>query len=403
MQPRTVSLVLMTPEGRLLGQTPPLTVALPWWQDVSDVVCAAEARYGARVTVLRLLASERPRPPGGWVAYLAEIEETPSEGLQPESEELAQLARRSSPCRAAWAQPGGQRESLAWARAVWPDGGDFRAWQRRVWNLSSLWQLEPGAGSQARVDAWLKQVPAFLGHEGRVLGWLAAAAPAVAPHVLASDGAGRLLLEHAEGEDCYGASGERREAFARVQHAVQRASMADLEALAREGVPDRRGVRLSEHLRATLSPRVSALPRTARFLDELDAYVARVDDCALPDVLVHGDFHPGNVRASESRITILDWGDSFLGNPAFDLLRLSEGAPPAVAAELLARWSARWRECQKHCEPERAATLLRPLVPLRAAATYARFLDQIEAAEHPFHAVDVTERLQLAESLLAAG
>jgi hypothetical protein len=39
---------------------------------------------------------------------------------------------------------------------------------------------------------------------------------------------------------------------------------------------------------------------------------------------------------------------------------------------------------------------------LRAAATYARFVDHIEESEQPFHAFDVTEQLELAERALAS-
>lgn len=403
MDPRSVSLVLASPEGRLLGQTAPLTVALPWWQEVSDVVSAAREQLGSRVQVPRLLATEKPRPHGGWVAYLAETHDAPPDGLQPPSEELRLRASGVSVQRADWARRGGHRRSLDWVRSVWPDGGDFRARQHRVWNLSSLWELEPGDGARSRSRAWLKQVPAFLAHEAAIVSWLAAAVPEVSPVLLASDGAGRALLEHIDGEDCYGAPAEQRLSFALAHHRIQLASVAALEALARQGVPDRRGASLARHLRDTLSDRVSALPRVAQFLDDLDVQVARLDECGLPDTLVHGDFHPGNVRLAESKLTILDWGDSCLGHPAFDLLRLIEGLSAAESSELEARWAARWREHRRSCDPERAVALVRPLVPLRAAATYAFFVAHIEESERPYHAFDVVEQLQLAERALAHG
>ena len=45
-------------------------------------------------------------------------------------------------------------------------------------------------------------------------------------------------------------------------------------------------------------------------------------------------------------------------------------------------------------------SLVCPLAPLRAAATYAHFVERIEASEHPFHALDVSEQLELAERIL---
>jgi aminoglycoside phosphotransferase (APT) family kinase protein len=152
--------------------------------------------------------------------------------------------------------------------------------------------------------------------------------------------------------------------------------------------------------RSQLEGHLASVPRVARFLEDLDAYLALIAECALPDALVHGDFHPGNVRSDGSTSTILDWGDSFLGNPGFDLLRLCEGCSEADAASLSEQWSFRWRQHRSSCNPERAVTLLGLLAPLRAAATYARFVAHIEPSEHPFHAPDVIAQLNEAERLL---
>jgi len=402
MLARSVTLVLCDPDGRLLAQTPPFVVERPWWQEVGDVVRAARERWGLEVAVLRLLASERPRPPGGWVAYLAETERAgiqASANLEPVSDELRAAAQRSHGCRADWAMPGGHRDSLAWVQSVWLRGGDFEARQQRAWNLASLWRFE-ARGSGGEPSAWLKQVPPFLAHEQAVLSWLQATVAGVSPRILAGDGAGRMLIGHVAGDDCYGAPADQRERFARVQHRVQLASIPALEALARRGVPDRRGARLARHLRTQLAGRLAPFPRVERFVERLDDDLRRVEACALPDVLVHGDFHPGNVRRDGDTVTILDWGDSFLGNPAFDCLRLCEGLEPEAAGRVLQRWSALWRQCRRNCQPERAVDLLRPLAPLRAAATYAHFVAQIEDSEQPFHASDIGAQLELAERLL---
>ena len=70
--PRTARLVLVTPDGVVVGALPAVPVALPWWQDAEFVVQAARQR-GVDVTVLRLLETERDRPHGGAVTYLAEV------------------------------------------------------------------------------------------------------------------------------------------------------------------------------------------------------------------------------------------------------------------------------------------------------------------------------------------
>src|SRR3712207_8428493 len=55
--------------------------------------------------------------------------------------------------------------------------------------------------------------------------------------------------------------------------------------------------------------------------------------CGIGDTLVHGDFHPGNVRVDGASITLIDWGDAFVGHPGFDALRLTDGSSPDDAAD----------------------------------------------------------------------
>ena len=114
---------------------------------------------------------------------------------------------------------------------------------------------------------------------------------------------------------------------------------------------------------------------------------------------MHGDLHPGNVRTDDvGRLTILDWGDCTIGNPAFDILRLTEGLDDP--APLIEAWADRWATTVPGSDPLRAVELLRPVAALRAAAAYAAFLDAIEPAEWPYHAADVPGNLAVAASMV---
>src|SRR6266542_2791531 len=137
-------------------------------------------------------------------------------------------------------------------------------------------------------------------------------------------------------------------------------------------------------------------PALREALRGLDDRLAEVTACRVPDTLVHGDFHPGNVRGS----VVLDWGDSFIGHPAFDLYRMLEGLPDSEAAHLVGRWCRWWRAAVRGCDPERAVALLEPVAALRNAAVYAGFLDRIEPAEHCYHERDVPDWLARARVLL---
>ena len=53
--PRTARLVLVTPDGSLIGCLPPIPVRTPYWQDTPPVVEAARDHFGIDLIVLRLL------------------------------------------------------------------------------------------------------------------------------------------------------------------------------------------------------------------------------------------------------------------------------------------------------------------------------------------------------------
>ncbi|WP_433826286.1 phosphotransferase [Actinoplanes sp. CA-015351] len=366
---RTVSLVLADPSGAVLGALPPFQVVTPWWQEVAEVV----AKAGVEVTVLRLLHGDRPAPPGGHVTYLASTSARPA-GLSPVEVDLG-----DHPLRAPYAEFGGPAASLAWAAGALDRiglGGAVPV-QQRTWNLSAIWRFD--LPEDGRPVAWLKQVPRFFAHEPAVLRMVDAMTPGLVPYVLAAGDQGRTLLAHVPGEDRYGAGPSLCAEVAAAFHPVQAHFAGRVGELLAAGVPDCRVVDLDR-----INPFIDEISGLGAFLDGLPDRLAAVADCGLPDTLIHGDLHPGNVRTSpDGSLTIVDWGDSGVGNPAFDILRLSDD--PGVLRD----WAARW----PGCDALRAIELLRPVAALRSAITYAGFLARIEPAEWPYHAGDVEAAL----------
>jgi aminoglycoside phosphotransferase (APT) family kinase protein len=90
-------------------------------------------------------------------------------------------------------------------------------------------------------------------------------------------------------------------------------------------------------------------------------------------------------------VVIFDWGDSVIGHPAFDLIRMRDWREPAP--ELADRWCRFWRHAVPGSDPEHALDLLAPVAGLRDAVGYRAFLRSIEPAERPYHAGDVTAGL----------
>jgi hypothetical protein len=376
---RTVTLALLDRDGAVLGALPPFKVATPWWQEVAEVVAGAREHHGADSTVLRLLEADRPAPPGGHVTYLASV------AGQPRHVVPADIDLSPHPRRAPWAEPGGPPASLAWAvQALAAAGRSVGAvTQMRTWNLSAIWRLHTGTGA-----AWLKQVPAFFAHEAAVLRWLGTTVPGMAPVPIAADG-GRLLLDDIPGTDLHDAGPAERLAILADLHTIQVQAAGHVDELLAAGVPDQRASLLAGLARDVVAHHGG--PELDDLMAGLDDRLAAVAACGLPDTLVHGDFHAGNVRGSPERRTIIDWGDSVIGHPAVDLLLMCEGA--GNADQLRAEWSRWWRAAVPGCDPERAVALLEPVVAVRNAAVYAAFLDAIEPSEWPYHAGDVSHWL----------
>ncbi|MFG1737143.1 phosphotransferase family protein [Micromonospora chalcea] len=395
---RTVTLTLLDATGCPLGALPSFSVPEPWWQDVASIVETVRRRHGLEVAVLRLLDADRPAPPGGHVRYLAQVVDALGVPLEP-AVVAADLAPH--PLRQPWAEAGGPDRSVGWAT------GELRRLGRRVtavaqqrtWNLSAIWRLDTDQG-----PAWLKQLPSFARHEPTVLAFPDDQGVGVSddlpgdpnslvdgPTVLVADGEGRMLLADVPGQDRYGAGEGERAAIAAGHHVVQWRACGVAGELVAAGVPDLRGAGLADWIRERLAGHdVSA---AAGLLDGLDHRLQQVRDCGLPDTLVHGDLHPGNVRGDGRRRVVIDWADSFVGHPAFDILRLTEDVDADAAARLIGAWARRWRTDVPGSDPHRAVDLLRPVAPLRLAAVYAMFLDAIEPSEHPYHVHDVPAAL----------
>jgi hypothetical protein len=266
--------------------------------------------------------------------------------------------------------------------------GPVTAHQQRTWNLSAIWRLDQGG----RTVAWLKQVPSFFGHEAAALRLVDSLAPGLVPPLIAAGPAGRMLLAHVEGADRYGGDAELCAQIAEALHPVQ-VALADKSDLSE--IPDGRVD--AERVRRVAAPFFDSIDGLSELIDELPERLKAIDECGLPDTLVHGDLHPGNVRTDPAgRLTIMDWGDCTIGHPAVDILRLTEGLE--TPEPVIEGWAYRWKQAQPGSRPLRAAQLMRPIAALRFAVVYAAFLDAIEPAEWPYHRDDVPACLSAAVS-----
>lgn len=398
---RTVTLVVCDGTSGIRGQTAPVAVATPWWQDLEPI----RARFG-QLIVLRVLYG-RPTlrgPAGGDVTYLAELPDEGTEtalrelGLAPSTSDEAVL--EDHPLRMPWAKPGGPGADLAWAtdaarRAGWRVIG--AASQHRTWNLSAIWSLPAVSPDGARDRLWLKCVPPFFAHEASVLRRLAGEA---VPVVVASEDQ-RMLLAHMPGRDGFGASVAEAKQIAEHLVALQARTTPIVDELLSVRVPDSRATQLLETARSIVTRRAPQDAVLHELVEDAEERLSQAQACGLPDVLVHGDAHPGNSRLGAGKPILFDWGDCRIGNPTMDLDvldRLDDGTAGAVGDH--------WLDCLALAfpgsRPARAWWLLRPLAALRAAAVYQGFLDNIEPSERVYHEADVAPALERAARLTRA-
>ena len=318
-----MTLVLCSPDGRLLGALPPFDVASPWWPDVEPVVAGAQARFKVRATVLRVLRTTGRGPDGGAGVYLAETPDAVDQLEEPDAE-LRGLARAEHALRQPWARPGGPAADVAWADERLAAAGRPRsghATQVKSWNLSCVLRLPTVAGA-----VWCKHVPAFLGHEGGVLEAVGRDDPDLVPEVLArrrdADGTSVTLLADVPGVDQWEAPEPVLATMARRWVGVQARWAVRMPELLALGVPDQRSTALAAAVAALVRRPDVRATLDGPELEAVDAVVAALPDrlaaleaCGLPATLVHGDLHPGNWIGDGRRLVLVDWGDSVVGTP----------------------------------------------------------------------------------------
>jgi Ser/Thr protein kinase RdoA (MazF antagonist) len=268
--------------------------------------------------------------------------------------------------------------------------------QTRTWNLSSIWSIPTTGGT-----AWLKSVPPFFAHEGRIIEWVAD--PALPPLLASADG--RVLMSDLGGVDHYDAALPTLTHAVAILVAIQHRVSDRVGELLALGLPDWRWAALRPRIADVVERHRNELDDSeARVLDgfaaSFDVRSAAIDACGLPTTLVHGDFHSGNLRGDDSHLSLLDWGDCGVGHPLLDLAAMVGPLDAERSRPLVAAWMREWLERYPGSDPVRAATLTEPIAALRQAVIYRGFLDHIEPSEHCYHATDPARWLRRAAEFL---
>ena len=394
---RTVS-ALVTWGDTYLGAIGPFPVSVPWWADVEPVVAHLRAVLDVPVLVLRLLTVEGGEGArDGHVTYHVAALDHPAPGLLAERPVDHIVLNGPEELRTPWARLESLNEMLTWASDTLAATGrpmTGAAEQQRTWNLSGLFRLPTGQG-----PVWLKATPRFATDEASVIAAFARVDPALVPPVIAA-GPRRVLLEHLPGEDCWDASPQI------ITGAVERLAAAQailagqpgLASRLPPGLPDRRTPVIAGQIAALLDGEVGAELSAGEVAAArgLLSRFARLDECGLPDTMVHGDFHPGNWRSDGGPPAVVDWADAHLGNPVLDGLRACDFLPAAKRPAAAQAWIEAWAACVPGCDPARALRIAAPLAHLAYAVRYQEFLDGIEPSERVYHVGDPAATIRAA-------
>jgi aminoglycoside phosphotransferase (APT) family kinase protein len=144
---------------------------------------------------------------------------------------------------------------------------------------------------------------------------------------------------------------------------------------------------------ATLKPGDEDRLRAA--LPALRALIEEAAGLGIPETLVHGDLHAGNVGLRDVRIAFFDWTDACIGHPFLDLATFVGGnlMPDVVAAEqdrLRAAYLDEWRGVADVTALIRAGELVETLGMLHQVVSYQRMLAVVEEPDRSAMASGVT-------------
>ncbi len=344
-----------------------------------------------QVTILYVLTSASDRLPAGarWLDLTA-LRAGALSYLEPDAL-ITLLVEDAEPARVPVLRP-------AWARRGWLS--EMKTWLTQ--ELARLGRTPVGEPEQIKhwsLSAVLRQrtvggvvyIKAVQGHfiaEPRITAKLAELFPEYVPQVLALDAQrGWLLLEPLRGDSVNNAP-HRVWCEARRRHGrLQLASLAYKDALLAAGCADRSLTQLEKALpqllqesleldRLSPEERKRLLALEPQLLGEIDDLAA----CGLPETLVHGDLHFGNIVYQGDGLTFFDWTDACFSHPFFDVVMLkSYDRSPEASPELRDAYLEPWRERFESAPLERALRLAERVGLL----FYAESFNTIYRAQEP--------------------
>jgi hypothetical protein len=299
---------------------------------------------------------------------------TPIEDLAEDPETLAALRSAAAVVDGSTPPPSRRPD---WFRLEWYD--EVEAWvdarlaeqdRRRTgpvepvgnWWISVVLRVPCDPGP----PVWFKGACPYFHAEPALTAVVAEMDPEHAPRLVAVDEDRAWLLA----EEMTGAEEDRENppglgaAAARVAAALQVRSLDRFAEIEAAGVPVRDLPTTSRQFEAVLDGSVEldqlsadelAAARASR--GEVLAVLEELAGLGIPDTLVHGDLHVGNVAHDGDSLVLYDWSDAAVSHPFLDLIRLTERLPEDEQVLARAAYADVWRTALPEADVDRALEL----------------------------------------------
>jgi hypothetical protein len=294
--------------------------------------------------------------------------------------------------RASWMRRGWWQEATDWVDARLAEAGRYRTGDlepQEHWGVSAVARVPATGGA-----LWLKAVAPMFRREPPVLAVLASGVPGRVPAVFAAqDGpAGALFL--------LGDAGPVPDEVAEGDRVRLAGLLADLQVKTLDLLPRLRAAGCADRSPAALCAGLARVAEDGFELDQLTPtervnlrngiprltqQLLSLDKATLPEVLVHGDFHPWNVARppawSLAEAVVIDWTDAAIGPAGIDLATLvprsaDDQAQAAVRRSYASVWADELGTSLAAAEAAVAAT--RPAAHVLQALAYDEILRQVE-------------------------
>jgi hypothetical protein len=312
-----------------------------------------------------------------------------------------------SPQEPSWARPGWVARASAWMEAQLRRAGIAIAEPPRL-----VYQGPLGSVLRAASDGratFLKCAPPAFPHEATVTHALWRRTPEAVPAVIAVEPNENWLLMH---------DYEGRLVDAGPERAWPDALVA-FGALQRSWIPWTRDIAAAGGQIRPLDQLASAIPQMldlAGFGHRLDditreAWLAATPglveacgeliDIGVPDTLIHGDLHPGNVVVTPTGHITVDWSDAAVGNPFVDLATFVVRTKDRdLRRRLAAAYVQSWDGVTRDALPDNVADLAMVVGSVYQVATYLALLPAMDPPDRAlFEGADLSWAKRALEAL----